>query len=783
MVKIFNEAAHLQNFVRPDFTVDEDAFFELRHSNQMKIATYTRKIIKECIEELKISRNISCKANVHRSTVQWGIACLLKSYNFKQEYAKLEDNKELVARGLELNITCRKKDVSIVIDELLEKFFSKVNLDYPIYPLSMRYFDFSDCVIVDFVIIYPRARYEKYYRLPPYNPDSFEWPDYNERFELALNELGIKWPQRETRQLINDIITTWNNEWGINKRYLHPKYIPDRWFMNIDGYSNEGNCQRYYMRGSKEEIEGLKYLIQYGYCCFQNVCANDYEYEYNEEKFCELRLNYPRDEERNNHKKEITDSDEQFEMGLDFEMSKDGEKASYWYHKSAEQGNLKGMFNLAYLYYFGELVEKNYDISLKWFTKSADLDDSGWADFYLGEMYANGYGAAQDFDKARYWYIRAADKGHDDALKTIKKLDIDYNDSKYKQKKEHEEKLRRIEEEKKKLIEIDAKEREKREKELEIISGYLNVLKYLNSEEYSQPDYEIDLSAFYTSKHAEGKPNIGDIVTECFNKCCDSAGLFNDEETRYHCTLDVDEVGTYFNTPRLLKKIELTKKYNKIDCDDKLVIKTFYLDIDMDGCNPADFPKAKDAISFFFKEINKDYPCFIERYSKYTNNWFVEDFKNEGRIVVLVGIVYPAEYEKKPFILPIENQTIETIDSKKLIETCVSELVSNPEERKKLLEINNIKGTRTITKSKTERTTDQYKGLLSLDKRLEGKYLYSDRGCLEDDKNNIISYFMRGTIEEKIAIKTSLFIGYRISSVEHRNAKIFDFQMLYDELE
>lgn len=47
-------------------------------------------------------------------------------------------------------------------------------------------------------------------------------------------------------------------------------------------------------------------------------------------------------------------------------------------------------------------------------TKSAD------AEYYLGEMYENGYGTAPDLDKAFEWYGKAARQGYSEALQKMR---------------------------------------------------------------------------------------------------------------------------------------------------------------------------------------------------------------------------------------------------------------------------------------------------------------------------------------------------------------------------
>jgi uncharacterized protein len=60
-------------------------------------------------------------------------------------------------------------------------------------------------------------------------------------------------------------------------------------------------------------------------------------------------------------------------------------------------------------------VANDYDKAREWFEKAADKGDAG-AMFNLGRLYANGYGVAKDYDKAREWYEKAADKDEAGAM-------------------------------------------------------------------------------------------------------------------------------------------------------------------------------------------------------------------------------------------------------------------------------------------------------------------------------------------------------------------------------
>jgi tetratricopeptide (TPR) repeat protein len=68
------------------------------------------------------------------------------------------------------------------------------------------------------------------------------------------------------------------------------------------------------------------------------------------------------------------------------------------------------MTRLGFLYANGYGVAQDYAKAREWYEKAADKGD-GDAMTALGLLYDNGHGVAQDYAKAREWYEKAADKG------------------------------------------------------------------------------------------------------------------------------------------------------------------------------------------------------------------------------------------------------------------------------------------------------------------------------------------------------------------------------------
>ena len=64
------------------------------------------------------------------------------------------------------------------------------------------------------------------------------------------------------------------------------------------------------------------------------------------------------------------------------------------------------MFNLGYVYY----SEEDYQKALFWFERAADQGNA-FAQHNLAVMYDTGEGVAKDYKKAVYWFEKAADQG------------------------------------------------------------------------------------------------------------------------------------------------------------------------------------------------------------------------------------------------------------------------------------------------------------------------------------------------------------------------------------
>jgi TPR repeat protein len=86
------------------------------------------------------------------------------------------------------------------------------------------------------------------------------------------------------------------------------------------------------------------------------------------------------------------------------------EEAFKWLHRSAEQGDPRGQYNLAAMYATGNGVDRNDNESAKWMRKSAEQGFAG-GQFGLGAMYAHGRGVPHDDAEAVRWYRKATKQG------------------------------------------------------------------------------------------------------------------------------------------------------------------------------------------------------------------------------------------------------------------------------------------------------------------------------------------------------------------------------------
>ncbi len=92
-------------------------------------------------------------------------------------------------------------------------------------------------------------------------------------------------------------------------------------------------------------------------------------------------------------------------------VSKDTSKARKWLSTAAEKNDAKAITRLGIVNYKGEAGPSDYARALKLFNRVGD--SSTLAQYYLGEIYANGAGVKKDYVVAINWYKKSADGGFD----------------------------------------------------------------------------------------------------------------------------------------------------------------------------------------------------------------------------------------------------------------------------------------------------------------------------------------------------------------------------------
>ena len=107
------------------------------------------------------------------------------------------------------------------------------------------------------------------------------------------------------------------------------------------------------------------------------------------------------------------------------EIARDYKLALKYYSKAAQLNNSGGQFALAGMYYMGHGVPRNYPEAGKWFGEAA-MRGHVKAQFHLGLMYLAGRGVFEDREEAARWFIEAARQGHLESRQMLAKLGINW---------------------------------------------------------------------------------------------------------------------------------------------------------------------------------------------------------------------------------------------------------------------------------------------------------------------------------------------------------------------
>lgn len=86
-----------------------------------------------------------------------------------------------------------------------------------------------------------------------------------------------------------------------------------------------------------------------------------------------------------------------YEDGYD-DLESNDKLAFKWYKKSAENGNVDGMFFTGYAYNNGIGIDKDIEKAIYWYEQAADKDNSTAMD-NLAYIYQYGEGIAQNYEK------------------------------------------------------------------------------------------------------------------------------------------------------------------------------------------------------------------------------------------------------------------------------------------------------------------------------------------------------------------------------------------------
>ncbi len=93
-------------------------------------------------------------------------------------------------------------------------------------------------------------------------------------------------------------------------------------------------------------------------------------------------------------------------------------EAAKAYQVSAAEGNAEAQFNLAYAYYNGEGIDRDYASAAMWFKRSAKQNFAK-AQYNLAYCYMNGRGVPRDYDKASALLTQSADNNYKRAQLTL----------------------------------------------------------------------------------------------------------------------------------------------------------------------------------------------------------------------------------------------------------------------------------------------------------------------------------------------------------------------------
>lgn len=115
------------------------------------------------------------------------------------------------------------------------------------------------------------------------------------------------------------------------------------------------------------------------------------------------------------------DGEELYQSARRCLAEKDMEGAAVFYKRAAEVGHLRAMCSYGKCLYTGSGTAKDPAEAFRWF-KTASDGNMNIAQYNLGVMYLKGVYVPKDIGEAKRYFTLAADNGHEEAAKILKKL-------------------------------------------------------------------------------------------------------------------------------------------------------------------------------------------------------------------------------------------------------------------------------------------------------------------------------------------------------------------------
>lgn len=115
------------------------------------------------------------------------------------------------------------------------------------------------------------------------------------------------------------------------------------------------------------------------------------------------------------------DGEELYQSARRCLAEKDAEGAAMFYKRAAEVGHARAQCSYGKCLYTGNGVAKDPAEAFRWFKKASD-QNLNIAQYNLGVMYLKGVYVPKDLEQAKTYFTQAAENGHEDAEKILKKL-------------------------------------------------------------------------------------------------------------------------------------------------------------------------------------------------------------------------------------------------------------------------------------------------------------------------------------------------------------------------